>query len=172
MSLVVKAVHDDSVAFEKLKSWRESYIGFNPANESDFSYWESIRDKCSYTFAFYYSEQLMGGVRFTPLGHGITMGERQLDLLKFISSPEETMEVNRLVIDEQARGKGLMRESLNFCFQWTVQNTIHTQLIALCAPKMVPMYRRIGASVVRDDIRSERASNKLYSLINLNLKEL
>lgn len=172
MNLVVRSVHDNTQEFDKLKKWRENYIGVNPANEIDFEYWESIRDDCSYSFAFYYEEQLVGGVRLTPLGHGITMGERQLDLLRFVAAPLETLEVNRLVIEERARGKKIMYESLQYCFRWALCNTVHTQLIALCLPRMVPLYRRVGATMIHDNLRSEHMPEKNYSLINLNLKEL
>jgi len=172
MNLVIRTVHNDTPEFEMLKQWRETYIGLNPANETDFEYWESVRDDCSYSFAFYLDNKLVGGTRLTPLGHSVTMGERQLDLLKFISSPMETLEVNRLVIEKQARGNKIMYESLQKCFSWVLCNTSHTQLIALCLPRMIPLYRRVGATMIYENLRSKRMPEKHYSLINLNLKEL
>ncbi|ARO68482.1 GNAT family N-acetyltransferase [Xylella fastidiosa subsp. pauca] len=154
MNIVVRSVYDNTQEFEIIKKWRENYIGINPANENDFEYWESIREDCSYSFYFYYEEQLVGGVRLTPLGHGIIMGERQLDLLRFISVPLEILEVNRLVIEERARGKKIMYESLQYCFH------------------MVPLYRRVGATMIHDNLRSKEMPEKEYSLISINLKGL
>ncbi|AIC13690.1 GNAT family N-acetyltransferase [Xylella fastidiosa subsp. morus] len=172
MNIVVQSVYDNTQEFEIIKKWRENYICINPANENDFEYWESIREDCSYSFYFYYEDQLVGGVRLTPLGHGITMGERQLDLLRFISVPLETLEVNRLVIEERARGKKIMYESLQYCFHWASRNTTHSELIALCLPRMVPLYRRVGATMIHENLRSKEMPEKEYSLISINLKGL
>ncbi|WP_341659697.1 GNAT family N-acetyltransferase [Vibrio sp.] len=170
MNLVAKPINNNHQDYEKLRKWRDNYIGFNPANEANFRYWELIRDEFSYSFAFHYQGQLVGSVRFTPLGHGITMGERQLDIMRFVSSPLKTLEVNRLVIDKKARGKGIMHESLSHCFNWIFSNTTHQNLIALCSPRMVPLYHTIGAKTIGYNIGHE--TNKTYSLINIKLKDL
>ncbi len=92
------------------------------------------------------------------------MGERQLDLLRFISVPLETLEVNRLVIEERARGKKIMYESLQYCFHWDSRNTTHSELIALCLPHMVPLYRQVGATMIHDNLQSKEMPEKEYSL--------
>lgn len=172
MSLEVRVMHHQSIEFSQLKEWRDRYIGVNPANEPDYYYWEGLRDDYSYNFAFYMENVLVGGVRLTPVGHGITMGERLLKLERFLEQPHRVLEVNRLIIDEKMRGQGLMRKALIHCFRWARDNTAHKALIALCAPRLVPLYKRVGASEVATDIVCDTVEDKKYSLINLNLKEL
>jgi RimJ/RimL family protein N-acetyltransferase len=172
MNLQVRPVYNDSADLNFLRDMRKSLIGENPANEESFDYWEDLRDRCSYIFGFYLSNELIGGVRLTPIGHGMTMGEKYLNLIKYLDSPYQTMEVNRLVIGEGARGHGVMSAALRSCFQWTLENTTHGFLIALCSPRLVPLYRRVGASVLVSDVPSKTVANKQYSLINLNLKDI
>lgn len=170
MNVTVRGVRAQSREFERLKDWRSSYIGENPANEPDFAFWESVRDNCSYTFAFYQQDQLVGGVRLTPLGHGVTMAERQLNLGGLL--PRDALEVNRLVIDEGFRGRGVMSEALVTCFRWAKHNTTHAHLVAVCVPRMVPLYERVGATLLATDIPCPSVQEKKYALINLKLENL
>ncbi len=172
MSLEVREVNSYSRDFPQLKDWRKRYIGDNPAKERNFEHLESVRDTCSYSFAFYSEGKLAGGVRFTPVGHGLTVGEHLVGLNDLFSDMRRLLDVNRLVLDEAMRGGDLVSKALRHCFRWARDNTVHERLIAVCAPRLVPLYRRVGATVIKTDIQSPTVEGKTYCLLTLKLGDL
>lgn len=173
-SLKVSLINPSSSEFQKFKHWRNSYIGENPANESNFEFWETVRDECSYIFGFYRNNQLVGGVRFTPIGHGLTMGERLLSIDRWgiQSNPGVVLDVNRLVVDVAVRGGNIMKNALLECFRWVKENSTHSTMVAVCNESLVPLYAKVGAKLVHADVSSPTISSKKYSLIALNLGEM
>ncbi|MBU3082493.1 GNAT family N-acetyltransferase [Acinetobacter baumannii] len=173
MSFRIALIKFGSKEFDQFTKWRNSYLGDNPANEKDFNLWDKIRDECSYNFGFFKDDKIIGGVRMTPVGHGLTLGERVLSLSEWETNIRvgTTLEVNRLVIDTSLRGSGAVRTALLECFQWIRNNTNHFKLIAFCSERLVPLYIRIGATLERSDISSPMILGKKYSLMTLNLGE-
>lgn len=171
MSFRIALIKFGSKEFDQFSEWRRSYLGDNPANEIDFNLWDTIRDECSYNFGFFKDEKIIGGVRMTPVGHGLTLGERVLSINDWGSSIKigSTLEVNRLVIDTSIRGSGIVKTALLECFQWIRDNTNHLKLIAFCSERLVPLYVRVGAELERSEISSPMNSEKKYSLMTLNL---
>lgn len=167
MSFTARPLSVGSADFSRIQHWRRRYIGANPANEPDFATLERVRDEASHHFAFYKDDKLAGGVRFTPLGHGLTLTEKLIDTRTLFEPRHRFLDVNRLVIDESLRGEGLAVRALRDCFQWVRDNTLHDGLIALCAPHFVPLYSRVGARVVLEGVTAAHAAGKSYSLIHM-----
>lgn len=170
MTLAVRVVNARSADYARIRDWRDSYIGANPANEPAFAPLETLRNDTSYQFAFYREGALAGGVRFIPVGHGLTLSERLVDLRAAFGRGSRLLEVSRLLLDEPQRGGTLATDALRRCFDWVRENTLHDGLIALCAPRFVPLYERVGASVVREGIRAAHAPGKRYCLIHTNFR--
>lgn len=167
MSLTIRVLSPSEADSGRLRRWRERYIGANPANEPGFERLEDLRDDSSYQFGFYKDEKLAGGVRLTPVGHGLTLSEQLVDIRKLFPPRLSFLDVNRLVIHERLRGEGLAIGALRDCFQWVRENTVHDGLIALCVPRFVPLYGRVGARVALEGIAAPRGAQKHYSLINM-----
>jgi N-acyl-L-homoserine lactone synthetase len=170
MTLAVRVLTARSEDYARIRDWRDSYIGANPANESSFDSLEVLRNDTSYPFAFYREGRLVGGVRFIPVGHGLTLSERLVDLPATFGRDVRLLEVSRLLLDETQRGGTLATDALRCCFDWVRENTLHDGLVALCAPRFVPLYERVGASVVRHDVRAAQVPGKRYCLIHTHFR--
>ncbi|HEX2580883.1 MAG TPA: GNAT family N-acetyltransferase [Dongiaceae bacterium] len=157
--------------FARIRQWRQSYIGVNPAHEFDFEWLEVIRDDASYHFGFYQDQVLAGGVRFTPVGHGLTLSERLVNIPELFNQHCSLLDVNRLLVHEDLRGSMVAINALKYCRQWMHDHTIHEGFIALCVPRFVNLYKRVGARLVAEDISVTNLPSKRYSLMSFMYKE-
>jgi hypothetical protein len=168
--LRVALIGTHSTDYGRIREWRDSYIGDNPASESFFDWRERLRDEASYQFAFYRERSLAGGVRFIPVGHGLTLSERLADVQRSLGTDRRMLEVSRLLLDEACRGGTLAIDALRCCFDWIGEHTVHDELIALCLPRFFPLYARLGARIARENINGSPASGKRYCLIHMNIR--
>ncbi|MBX3713642.1 MAG: GNAT family N-acetyltransferase [Lysobacter sp.] len=171
MTLAVRVLGANASEYASIRQWRERYIGDNPAKERDYERREIYRNGVSFQFAFYRGDELVGSVRFTPVGHGLTLTEELVDLRRWFPPRCRLMEVGRLLLREDQRGGRLVTDALRDCFGWIRENTAQDGLVALCRPVFVPLYRRVGARVVENDIPAPGDPAKRYSLISMLFKE-
>lgn len=171
MSMSVQIVSAKSELFQKVCALRSRYIGDNPASEENFSAAEALRDSCSYHMAYLNGDEIVGAIRITPLGHGLSFVERVVDVGVYFDHPMDSFDANRLVLDEKYRG-GL---HLSFFFLqtalWLKENTQFRYISALCRGRLAALYVDIGGRVLADDLTwLSHQSSRSYSLVYLELE--
>ena len=170
MNISVRAISAKSELFQKICALRSRYIGENPANEERFSDAETLRDMHSYHMAYFDGPEIVGAIRITPLGHGISFVERAIDLENYFVHPMESFDANRLVLDEKYRGGVHLRFFLLQTAIWIKGNTQFRYISALCRGRLAALYVDIGGSVLSENITwTAGASSRDYSLIHLEL---
>lgn len=169
MNIDVQQITVGSGHWQQYKRWREKYIGINPSNEPCYEKREYLRDICSFQMGFYANGELAGGVRFTPVGHGLTLGE-SLALLPVSSGDlRDYFDVNRLVVAEHVRGRAVFRAGLLKSLSSVAGRSTAKGFIALCAPRLVPVYEKVGAILLAAELACPTIKDKVFSLIKLDV---
>lgn len=169
MSIDVRQIAVGSRHWLQYKVWREQYIGINPSVEPHYERLEELRDACSYQMGFYANGDLVGGVRLTPVGHGLTLGETLALLPASWRDLRRYFDVNRLVVAEHVRGSSIFLGGLLKSFANVAARSEAKGFIALCAPALVPVYERVGAILLADELACPTVKGKVFSLIKLDL---
>ncbi|MBP1119549.1 acetyltransferase [Pseudomonas syringae] len=170
MSMSVQVISTKSELFKTVYSLRSRYIGDNPANEENFENVEALRDTCSYHLAYMDRDRVVGAIRITPLGHGISFVERVVNVDQHFTHPMDTFDANRLVLDEKYRGGPHLRLFLLEIAIWLKTNTSFRYISALCRGRLAALYVDIGGIVLADNITwKSRQSMRDYSLIYLEI---
>ncbi|WP_416772455.1 acetyltransferase [Pseudomonas sp. RHF3.3-3] len=170
MSMSVQNVSTKSELFQNVRALRSRYIGDNPANEEDFSEAEALRDSCSYHMVYLDGDEIVGAIRITPLGHGMSFVERVVDVGDYFSHPMDSFDANRLVLDEKCRGGVHLRIFLLHAAIWLKVNTQFQYISALCRGRLATLYVDIGGRVlVRNIIWENCQLSRDYSLVYLEL---
>lgn len=170
MSISIQVLSAKSELFQKICGLRSRYIGDNPAGEERFSDAEALRDTCSYHMAYLDGDEVVGAIRITPLGHGMSFVERVVDLKQHFPCLMDSFDANRLVLDRQYRGGLHLKFFLLQVAIWLKANTQFRFISALCSGRLAALYVDIGGCVIADDIiwESPRATRD-YSLVHLEL---
>jgi len=169
MNIEVREITVGGGHWQQYKAWRDQYIGVNPSDEPQYERLEDLRDACSFQMGFYADGALVGGVRLTPLGHGLTLGETLSLLPASWQSMRRYFDVNRLVVAEQVRGSSVFRAGLIKSFSSVAARSAAKGYIALCSPRLVPVYERVGATLLADELACPTIKGKVFSLIKLDL---
>ena len=170
MNILIKPISPSDELFKNVLTLRSNYIGDNPAGEMDFSLVDSMRDTCSYHMAYLDGEEVVGAIRMTPMGHGLSFIERALDISPYFSNPFETFEANRLVLNERYRGGKHLRHFLLKTAIWMLGNTTYKHISALCRGELAAIYVGVGGKLLTDNIHWETESkSRKYSLVSLDL---
>ena len=171
MSKSVQLVSSKSELFQKVRVLRSRYIGDNPASEEDFFDAEVLRDTCSYHMAYLDGDEIVGALRITPLGHGMSFVERVVNVRLYFDHPMDSFDANRLVLDEKYRGGMHLKFFLLQTAIWLKANTQFRYISALCRGRLVALYVDIGGHVLVDDIAwKSHHSSRDYSLVYLELE--
>lgn len=167
--LDVRLIPKHSAEFDKIVALRTMHIGDNPAGEPDYSDMESIRDECSYHMGYFVNEDLVGTLRLSPFGHGITMTERAIDLSELPDNPFEACDASRLVLANAYRGGRYLGTFIQKNVEWVRAHSHFKYAIAICNDRLAQVYKKVGCKVLRSDVHW-RGSNceKLYSVVKLN----
>lgn len=159
-----------SNGFENIKALREKHLGKNPGNEEHFEKNEMLRDSCSYHFAYVDSGVIVGALRITPMGHGITLPEKLLHIRDYFDKPFSTFDANRLVLEREYRGGRLLHDFLLEVSIWLRRNTTFSYICVLCRSKLTKIYEGIGGEVIESDINGILPKDRgAYSLVSLSL---
>ncbi|SFO79252.1 acetyltransferase [Pseudomonas sp. NFPP28] len=170
MSMSVQIVSARGELFQKVRALRARYIGDNPANEESYSDTEALRDACSYHMAYLDGDEIVGAIRITPLGHGMSFVERVVQVENYFAHPMDSFDANRLVLDERYRGGVHLRVFLLHTAIWLKANTQFQYISALCRGRLAALYVDIGGHVLANDITwTNRQSSRDYSLVYLEL---
>jgi hypothetical protein len=170
MNMSVKVVSAQNKLFKKICALRSRYIGDNPANEEKFYETEVLRDNHSYHIAYLDGDKIVGAIRITPLGHGISFVERVVEVEQYFTHPMDSFDANRLVLDEKYRGGSHLRIFLLQTAIWLKANTQFRYISALCRGRLATLYVDIGGQVLANNITwTSRQSSRNYSLIHLEL---
>ncbi|MCQ3024723.1 acetyltransferase [Pseudomonas tremae] len=170
MSMSVQVISTKNELFKSVCFLRSRYIGDNPANEEFFDDAEALRDTCSYHLVYMDGERVVGAIRITPLGHGMSFVERLVNIDHHFPDLMESFDANRLVLDEKYRGGPHLRFFLLETAIWLKANTSFRYISALCRGRLVALYVDIGGVVLADDITwGSRQSTRGYSLIYLEI---
>ncbi|WP_397451641.1 acetyltransferase [Pseudomonas sp. NA-150] len=171
MSMSVQTVSAKSELFKKVCALRLRYIGDNPASEEYFSDAERLRDTCSYHMAYLDGEEVVGAIRITPMGHGMSFVEQVVDVTPYFANPIDSFDANRLVLDEKYRGGLHLRFFLLQTAIWLKGNTQFRHISALCRGRLAALYVDIGGRILSDDITWRTLhSSRRYSLVYLELE--
>ncbi len=167
----MQIVSAKSELFQKVRALRSRYIGDNPASEENFSDAEVLRDTYSYHMAYLDGGEIVGAIRITPLGHGVSFVERVVNVGHYFAHPMDSFDANRLVLDEKYRGGLYLRHFLLQAAIWLRANTQFRYISALCRGRLAALYVDIGGCVLADDITwTSRQSPRDYSLVYLELE--
>jgi len=171
MSMSTRVLSDKSELFQKVRALRDRYIGDNPAGEARFSDAESLRDCCSYHLVYMDGEEIVGAIRITPLGHGMSFVERVVDVGHYFAYPIDSFDANRLVLEEKYRGGVHLKCFLLQAAIWLKANTQFQYISALCRGRLAALYVDIGGHVVANDVVwTGLQSSRNYSLVYLELE--
>lgn len=171
MNMSVQVVSVKSELFHKVRALRSRYIGDNPANEESHCDAEILRDTYSYHMAYLDGADIVGAIRITPLGHGISFVERVVEVGTYFTHPMDSFDANRLVLDERYRGGIHLRFFLLQAAIWLKANTHFRYISALCRARLAALYVDIGGHVLASDVTWRNFhSARDYSLIYLELE--
>jgi hypothetical protein len=164
----------NSPVFDEIKSLRLKYIGDNPAFEENFENIEEQRDVCSYNMVYKNLNKIVGALRISPIGHGITLAEKIVPNIKeYFDDSLYVFDANRLVMDKEVNGGYYLKDFLLQTSDWLLKNTYFKSMTAICNKRFVPIYLRIGGSVLVESIKWESSGNsKEYSFMKLDLYEV
>ncbi|WP_437881466.1 acetyltransferase [Pseudomonas sp. LRF_L74] len=173
MGLSVRVIDSASELFEAVRHLRVLYLGENPAQEDDYERREALRDAMSYHLVYLDDGHVVGTLRVTPLGHGLSFAERAVDVHAHFPMPTDTFDANRLVLDERYRGGRHLRMFLLHAAIWLKANTHLRFISALCRGPLAALYVGLGGRVLADDVTwaTEQAERR-YSLVYLELEHV
>lgn len=173
MSMSIQLVTPRSERFQDIRALRSTFIGNNPAGESEYEYLDSLRDACSYHIAYLDGDRTVGAIRISPIGHGMTFVERMVDVGNFFDRPLDTFDANRLVLGELYRGGKHVHNFLMHVSHWLLTNTNFRHISALCRGKLTALYVGIGGQVIKENIVwQENETSRLYNLVSLDLENV
>jgi hypothetical protein len=171
MRMSVQVVSAKSELFQKVCALRSRYIGDNPASEESFANAEALRDTYSYHMIYLDGDEIVGAIRITPLGHGMSFVERVVNVENYFAHPIDSFDANRLVLDEKYRGGLHLRFFLLQTAIWLKANTQFRYISALCRGRLAALYVDIGGHVLANDITwTSPQSSRDYSLVYLELE--
>lgn len=161
----------NSELFQKVRQLRSRYIGDNPAGEGKFTDAEACRDSCSYHMAYLDGDEVVGAIRITPLGHGMSFTEQVVDLRCHFKYPMDSFDANRLVLDEKYRGGLHLKFFLLQTAIWLKANTQFRHVSALCRGRLAALYVDMGGHVLAEDvIWAGCQTRRRYSLVYLEVE--
>ncbi|OUM04839.1 acetyltransferase [Pseudomonas syringae] len=170
MGTSVRVISSRNELFKKVCALRLQYIGDNPASEDFFADIEELRDACSYHMVYLDRGEVVGAIRITPLGHGMSFIERVINVGKYFPYPMDSFDANRLVLDERYRGGMHLKRFLLKTAIWLKANTSFRYISALCRGRLVILYVNIGGVVLADNLTwGSRQAIRDYSLVFLEL---
>ncbi|MGH8419420.1 MAG: acetyltransferase [Pseudomonas sp.] len=170
MNMSIRVINPHDPLFAEVRCLRSRYLGTNPAQETDFELREPVRDALSYHLIYLDGAQVVGALRITPVGHGLSFVERAIDIHKHFKQPMDTFDANRLVLNERYRGGRHLRNFLLGASVWLKANTHLRFISALCSDTLQALYVGIGGRVVAENITWQgQVDQRLYSLICLEL---
>lgn len=171
MDMSIQTISAKNALFEKVHTLRSRYIGDNPAGEESYYDAETLRDHHSYHMVYLDRDEVVGAIRITPLGHGISFVERTVEVGAYFTYPMDSFDANRLVLDERYRGGLHLRLFLLKTAIWLKANTQFRYISALCRGRLAALYVDIGGRVLADDITWKNLqSSRHYSLVYLELE--
>ncbi len=154
-----------SPSYQDFQLIKNQLLGRNPGKEINIERREEHRDWCSYSLGFYNDNNIVGGIRFSPLGHGLTFTELHSNIVDCVSNPFGCFEANRLVLIKDYRRGDAAYSYLVDTIEWMGRETSCHTIVASSVSRFLSLYKRLGFSVVGEfDI-----SGKHYNLI---LKEI
>lgn len=173
MGLSVRVIDSASELFEAVRQLRARYLGENPAQEDDYERREALRDALSYHLVYLDDGHVVGTLRATPLGHGLSFAERAVDVRAHFPMPTDAFDANRLVLDEHYRGGRHLRIFLLQAAIWLKANTHLRFISALCRGQLAALYVGLGGQVLVNDVTwaTEQAERR-YSLVYLELEHV
>jgi hypothetical protein len=170
MNTSVRVIDISSALFDDVKRLRDRYLGSNPAQEADFERREMQRDSLSYHLVYLDDDRVVGTLRVTPLGHGLSFVERAVDVRDYFLHPMDAFDANRLVLDEHYRGGQHLRGFLMQAAIWLKANTHLRFISALCRGPLEALYVGMGGSLLAQDIAWHgHTAQRVYSLVYLEL---
>ncbi|RMP54222.1 hypothetical protein ALP96_200201 [Pseudomonas savastanoi pv. glycinea] len=173
MGFSVCVIDTSSELFNAVLALRSRYLGENPAQEDDFERRERTRDALSYHLVYLNQGQVVGTMRATPLGHGLSFVERAVNVPAHFAEPTDAFDANRLVMDERYRGGRHLRTFLLQAAIWLKANTHLRFISALCRGQLAALYVGIGGRVLVDDLAWNGMLNeRRYSLVYLELEHV
>jgi len=173
MSLSVRVIDTSSELFEPVRQLRSRYLGTNPAREDDFERRDQLRDALSYHLVYLDEGEVVGTLRVTPLGHGLSFVERAVDVQAYFQMPTDAFDANRLVLDERYRGGRHLRMFLLQSAVWLKANTHLRFISALCRGPLASLYVDLGGRVLMDNvIWTGEQGIRRYSLVYLELESV
>ena len=173
MSMSIQVVSLKSPCFQEIRSLRKLYIGENPADEERYQEVENFRDSCSYHLAYLDGKKIVGAIRITPIGHGMSFVERMVDVRCYFEHPLDTFDANRLVLDGQYRGGKHLHNFLMQVSHWLMVNTNFRYISAVCRGNLASLYVAIGGQILAENLNwQSRESTRLYNLVSLDLEKV
>lgn len=170
VTTTVQTVSLKSPDFRDIIALRNRYLGNNPAGECGFDEIENMRDLCSQNLGYYHDNKLIGAIRITPVGHGLTLAEKLLTIDHYYEQPFKVLDANRLVLSEEYRGGRFIQNFLLQTTDWLKNNTLFHEVSALCRTRLTPLYVDIGGRVVEQNIPWDSQGVKRdYTLVSLKL---
>jgi len=173
MALSVCVIDSTSELFEAVMNLRAFHLGENPAQEDDYERREALRDALSYHLVYLDSGDVVGTLRVTPLGHGLSFVERAVDVHAHFAMPTDAFDANRLVLDARYRGGHHLRTFLLHAAIWLKANTHLRFISALCREQLAALYVGLGGQVLSDDVTwvTDQAERR-YTLLYLELEHV
>lgn len=173
MKLSIRHVSPKDSLFHELKEFRNVGIGDNPAGEADYTVVEERRDLCSYHMAYFDGDKMVGGIRLTPIGHGVTFSERITNLNNYFANTMETFDANRLVLDPSYRGGNYLKYFLFKTSSWMLENTSFNSVSVICRGQLRAIYENIGGVVVAEKLPWQTGNKTSeYTLISIDLRNV
>jgi hypothetical protein len=173
MTLSVRVIDHANELFESVQQLRRRYLGTNPAMEDDFERREQLRDALSYHLVYLDNDEVVGTLRVTPLGHGVSFVERAVNVLIYFQQPTDAFDANRLVLDERYRGGRHLRLFLLQAAIWLKANTHLRFISALCRGQLAALYVGLGGRMLVDDVTwTGEQVERHYSLVYLELEKV
>lgn len=136
--------------YAQVQRLRLRTIGWNPAAEPDFDTLEWQRDLRSRLLGCRLRGRLVGTVRITPLGLGLTLSERLWSLAQCLPEalPAQVCDINRLALDVDYRGSREFASLIRAVITWGVANTDYRHATLICSERLLPLYRRVGCRIL------------------------
>lgn len=173
MSLSVRVIDSTNELFEAVLNLRALHLGENPAQEDEYERREALRDAFSYHLIYLDGADVVGTLRVTPLGHGLSFVERAVDVYAHFAAPTDAFDANRLVLDVRYRGGRHLRTFLLHAAIWLRTNTHLRFISALCREQLAALYIDLGGRVLSDEVTwATGQAERRYSWVYLELENV
>lgn len=112
--------------------------------------WEAVRDDIAVVAAITRGNEVAGTLRFVPSGHGLTGGERLVQLTGTTLPLDHpgSWEVGRLVLAPNERNPQMLAACLAMALGELKRRREVNQFYAIASPAMARLWRRFGLKVV------------------------